>query len=126
MNNWELYKRLEFDHNNKRYIHKPENKTHKFLWDFQIQIDYSISAGRLRINLQGEINLLDFAIPTDHWVKIKEIKKLTNTWILPKSWKKALEHKGDSNTNRCWALEITPKNLEKRLGEVFRKRILTI
>ena len=38
---WELCKKLKFDYTNKWYIHNPEsvleNKTHKLLWDFEIQ-----------------------------------------------------------------------------------------
>ena len=36
--NWELCKRLKFDHTTKCYIHKQvsvrKNETHKILWDF--------------------------------------------------------------------------------------------
>ena len=38
---WELYKKFKFDHTNKWYMH---NETHKLLWDFEIQMDYLISA----------------------------------------------------------------------------------
>ena len=45
MIHWELSKKFKFDH-----LHNPEsaleNKTHKFLWDFQIQMDHVISARR--------------------------------------------------------------------------------
>ena len=38
----ELCKKLKFDHTNKWYFYNPEslleNKTHKILWDFEIQI----------------------------------------------------------------------------------------
>ena len=42
VNNWELYKRLKFNHSIKWYMHKPEsileNETHEILWGFKIQI----------------------------------------------------------------------------------------
>ena len=42
----ELCKRLKFVRTNKLYVHKPEsvqeNKTHKILWDFEIQTDHLI------------------------------------------------------------------------------------
>ena len=45
---WELFKKLKFDHVNKKYIHNPESilekERHKFLWDFEIQTDYLILA----------------------------------------------------------------------------------
>ena len=47
----ELYKKFEFDHTNKWYMHNPtsvlENDTHKLLWDFDLQTDHLISARRL-------------------------------------------------------------------------------
>ena len=56
--------------------------------------------------------LVDFAVPVDHKVKMKEsenerkwkwkkVKRLTNTWIFPESWK-AVEY--DRDTNRGWVL----------------------
>ena len=49
--NWEMCKKLKFDHMNKWYMHNPasvlENDTHKLLWDFDIQTDPLISARRL-------------------------------------------------------------------------------
>ena len=39
--NWELCKKLKFDHTTKWFMHKPEsiqeNETYKILWDFDIQ-----------------------------------------------------------------------------------------
>ena len=41
--NWELYKRLKFDHTDKWYRHKAEpvqeNEMQKILWSFKIQMD---------------------------------------------------------------------------------------
>ena len=52
---WELYKKFTFDHTNKWYMPNPEsvreNKTHKVLWDFEIQTDHLISTRR-----QGLVN----------------------------------------------------------------------
>ena len=48
---WEMWKKFEFDHTNKWYMHNPapviENDTHKLLWDFDIHTDHLISARRL-------------------------------------------------------------------------------
>ena len=42
----ELCKKFKFEHENKSYSHSleavVENKTHKILWEFEIQIDYLI------------------------------------------------------------------------------------
>ena len=47
---WDMCKKLKFDHTNKWYMHNPapvlENDTHKLLWNFDIQMDYLISAQR--------------------------------------------------------------------------------
>ena len=44
---WELWKKLEVDHRNKRFLYFPtsvlENDTHKLLWNFDIQTDHLIS-----------------------------------------------------------------------------------
>ena len=47
---WEMCKKFKFNHTNKWYMHKPacvlENDIHKFVWDFDIQTDHTISARR--------------------------------------------------------------------------------
>ena len=47
---WEMCKKLKFDHANKWYMRNPtpvlENDTDKLLWDFNIQTDHLISARR--------------------------------------------------------------------------------
>ena len=44
----ELCKKFNFHHSTKWYMHKPEsvleNKTHKILWDFEVQTDHLIPA----------------------------------------------------------------------------------
>ena len=48
---WEMCRKFQFDHTNKRYMDNPEpvleNDTHKLLWDFNIQTDHLIPARRL-------------------------------------------------------------------------------
>ena len=92
---WELCKKLKFDHTKKSYMHKPEsvleNKTHKLHWDFEIQTDHLISARRpgpekvkkkkkkkkekAKKKKMRSYGKLDFAVPTDHRVKLKEGEK---------------------------------------------------
>ena len=47
---WEMWKKFQFDHTNKWYMHNPapvlENDSHKLLWDFNIQTDHQIPAKR--------------------------------------------------------------------------------
>ena len=83
MIHWELCKKLKFHHTTKWYMHKPEsvleNETHKILWDFEIQTDHQIPARRpdlVMINKKERIcHLVDFAVPADHRVKLKETEK---------------------------------------------------
>ena len=48
---WEMCKKFKFDLPNKWYMHNPAsvrvNVTHKLLWEFDVQTDHLISAGRL-------------------------------------------------------------------------------
>ena len=65
-------------------MYKPEsdlkNEIHIILRDFEIQTDHLISArrpGRVLINKKKRIcNLVDFSVPMDHRVKIKEREKI--------------------------------------------------
>ena len=80
---WETCKKLKFDHTNKWYMHNPaavlENDTHKLLWDFNIQTDPLIPARRpdlIIINKKKRIcKIVDFAVPADHRINLKESKK---------------------------------------------------
>ena len=64
-------------------MHKPapvlENDTHQFLWDFDIQTDHLISARRpalIIINKKKKTcKIVDFAVPADHRIKLKECEK---------------------------------------------------
>ena len=65
-------------------MHNPasvlENDTHKILWDFDIQTDYLISARRPNIiiinNKKKRIwKIVNFAVPADHRIKLKECEK---------------------------------------------------
>ena len=66
-------------------MHNPasvlENDTHKLLWDFDIQTDHLISARRpdlIIINKKKKkkiYKIVDFAVPVDHKIKLKEYEK---------------------------------------------------
>ena len=62
-------------------MHNPENDTHKILWDSDIQMDHLISARRPYLIITEKkkkkkkkrtCKIVDFAIPADHEVKLKE------------------------------------------------------
>ena len=59
--------------------HVLENNTHKLLWDFDIYKDHLISARRpdlIIINKKKRTCIIvDFAVPADHRIKLKECEK---------------------------------------------------
>ena len=64
-------------------MHNPvpvlENSTHKLPWDFDIQTDHLIAARRpdlITIKKKKIYKIVDFTVPADHRIKLKEcIKK---------------------------------------------------
>ena len=105
---WELCKKLKSDHTNNWYIHNPkpiqEKETHKLLWDFEIQTDHQISAGRpdlVIINKKKKTGrTVDFAVPADHRVKWKENEKRDKYLDLARELKKkTVEQEIDDYTN---------------------------
>ena len=67
-------------------MHSPalvlENDSHKLLWDYDIHTDHLISARKpdlILINKKKKkkrtSKIVDFAVPADHWIKLKECEK---------------------------------------------------
>ena len=84
-------------------MHNPEsvseNEMHKLLWDFEIQTDHLISAQRLShiINSNNKkkkkkkkraCRIVDFAVPIDRRVKLKESEKIDKYQDLARELKK--------------------------------------
>ena len=69
-----------------------ENDTHKLLWDFNIQTDHLIPARRpdlIIINKKKRTcKIVDFAVPADHRVKLKECEKTDKYLDLDRELKK--------------------------------------
>ena len=57
--------------------------------------------------------MVNYAVPTDHRVKIKENEKRT---------KKAVEHEDEGDTDYNWHTWNSPKRFGKRAGGVGNKR----
>ena len=84
---WEMCKKVKFDNTNKWYMHNSalvkENETHKVLWDFDVQTDHLISARRPDLIVISQkkkkkkrtCKIVDFAVPADHRIKLKECGK---------------------------------------------------
>ena len=77
-------------------MHNPapvlENDTHKLLWDFDVQTDHLILAWRpdvIIINKKKKIcKIVDFAVPADHRMKLKECEKRDKYLDLARELKK--------------------------------------
>ena len=93
----ESWNKFKLDHANKWYIHYlesiMENDAHKILWDFEIQTDHLISARRPVIinnnnNKKRTCRVVDFAVPADHRIKLKESKERDKYLDLARELKK--------------------------------------
>ena len=69
-----------------------ENDTHKLLWDFDIHTDHLISARKLDFIVinkkERTCKIVDFAVPADHRIKLKECKKKDKYLDLARELKK--------------------------------------
>ena len=97
---WEMCNKFKFDHINKWYMHNPapvrKNDTHKHLWDFDMHTDHLISARRpdlIIIDKKKKIcKIVDFAVPADHRIKLKECEKKDKYLDLARELKRTMEH----------------------------------
>ena len=91
--------KFQFDHTNKWYLHNPapvlENDSYKLLWDFNIQTDPQIPARRpdlIIINNKKKkkrvCKIVDFAVPADHRINLKESEKKDKYLDLARELKK--------------------------------------
>ena len=77
-------------------MHNPapvlENDTHKLLWDNNIQTDHLITARRPDIIIINKkkrtCKIVDFAVPVDHRIKLKECEKKDKYLDLARELKK--------------------------------------
>ena len=82
---WEICKKFKFHYTNKWYMHNPapvlENDTHKLLWDFDIHGSPNLSQKSRPNNKQQKMKIckiVDFAVPTNYRIKLKECEKKDN------------------------------------------------
>ena len=91
-------------------MHKPalvlENDSHKPLWDFDIKTDHLISARRpdlIIIHKKKSIcKIVDFVVPADHRIKLKECEEKDKYGDLARELKKTMEYVSDDCTNCDW------------------------
>ena len=69
-----------------------ENNTHKLLSDFDIQTDHRISTRRPNLIIinkkKRNCKIVDFAVPADHRIKLKECEKKNKYLDLARELKK--------------------------------------
>ena len=116
-------------------MNKPEsvldNETHEILWDFKIQMKHPILARRPDVELINKTkrtcHLIDFPVPSDHWVKINENETIDRYLDPARELKRTVEQEGDGDTNCIWYTWNGLQRLEKRLKEQeIRRRIESI
>ena len=80
-----------------------ENDTHKLLWYFDIQTDHLISTRRPDVIIIKKkkkkkkiYKIVDFAVPADHRIKLKECEKRDKYLDLARELKKTMEYEGDN------------------------------
>ena len=95
MIHWEWFQKFKSNHAYKWYMYNPEfilkNEMQKYLWDIEEQTDHLISARRPNQQIKKRTcRRVDFAVPADHRVKLKENEKsnkyLELIWELKKLW----------------------------------------
>ena len=65
---------------------------------------------------------MDFSLLEDHWVKIKESRKIEKYLGLSRELEKAVEHEGDSNINSGWCNWNGPQMLSDEPGGTGNER----
>ena len=99
-----------------------ENNTHKLLWDFDIHTDHQILARRpdLIIINKKERNckIVDFAVPANHRIKLKECEKKDKYLNLARELKKLRNMKMTIIPIVIGAFGIVNKGLLKGLEDL--------
>ena len=103
----------------------PENETHKIVWDFEIQTDHLISARRPDLMIvknkknkkqKKNCQIVDFAVPANHWVKLKEGEKRNKR-------QKTMGHESDGDTDRKWCARYSHQMIGTRTEELGNTRM---
>ena len=93
-------------------MHNPapvlENDSHKLLWDLNIQTDHLIPARRpdlIIINKSKKIcKIVDFAVPANHRINLKESEKKDKYFDLARELKKTVAHGSNDCANCDWCI----------------------
>ena len=123
-----MCRKFQFDHTNKWYVHNSapvlENGSHKLLLDFNIQTDHLIPDRKpdlIIINKKKRIcKIVDFVVPADHRINLKESGKIDKYLALARELKKLWNMKVTIVLIVIGALGTITKGLE------FGRRLETI
>ena len=66
--------------------------------------------------------IVDFAVSTDHRIKLKECENKDKYLDLAWELKKTMEHEGDNYTNRDWCFWYSHQRIIKGTGGLGNKR----
>ena len=124
---WKMCWKFQFNHTNKWQIHNPapvlENDSHELRWDFNIQTDHLIPARRpdlIIINKQKKrtCKIVDFAVPADQRINLKECEKKDKYLDLARELKKLWNMKVTIVPILIGALGTITKGLLKGLEDL--------
>ena len=106
-----------------------KNETSKvFILNFMIQTGHLIVPRRPNLVIVNKKNrtcrIVDFAVPVDHRIKLKESEKRGKYFDLARELKKkTMEHEGDGDTNCSWGLQYSHQRIDKVAGGLQNKRM---
>ena len=96
-----------------------ENDSHKLLWDFNIQTDHLIPANKKKKKKKKRIcKIVDFAVPADHRINLKESEKKDKYLDLARELKKLWNMKVTIVPIVIGALGTVTKGLLKGLEDL--------
>ena len=92
----------------KQMVYAQPGDSHKLQWDFNIQTDHLIPARRpdlMIINKRKRIRkTVDFAVPADHRINLKESEKKDKYLKLTRELKKPVEHESNDCAYCDWCV----------------------
>ena len=114
----EMCNKFKFDHTNKGVMHNPasllENYPHKLLWDFSIWTDPLCLARPYNYQQKKRTcKIVDFAVPSDHGIKLKESEKKDRYFDLARKLKRKWNKKVTIIPTMIGAFCIVRKELLK-------------
>ena len=104
-----------------------KDETHKLLWDFEIQMDHLILARWpdpviVKKKKKRTCWIMDYAVPADHRVKLKESEKRDKYLDLASELNKTMENENDGDTDCNWRARYSHQKIDTETGGLGNKR----